>query len=313
MLKGKGVNIELINGINREYLIKDKHGITIGRISIIEHSMGNRYCCARIKFYKEDQEGEQYISEIIKLFIESLFKEMNIYKINILADEEICTRPFIELGFVLEGIITDSISSKNLQKNELNFGINYNIYNNLSTTNILRLYGENIELKILTVDDAKDMQEYYKRNKEHLSQYEPKRDSSFYSLEAQRQILIENYKQFLNGTGVNFGIYKDKKLIGKIQISGIIIGVFQSGIVGYSIDEKSQGNGYMKEALQLVIDYAFQEMYLHRIEASTLVDNKRSQAVLKACEFQTLGMNKKYLFINGKWKDHITFYKINEK
>lgn len=313
MLRGNKVNIELVNGINRDYLIKDKYGITIGRISIIELAIGNRYCCARIKFYKEDQEGEQYLNEIIKLFIESLFMEMNIYKVNILVDEEICTRPFTEIGFTLEGIITDSIISKKLEKSELNFGINYDIYNKLNTTNILRLHGANIELKVLTVDDAKEMQEYYRKNKDHLSKYEPKRDNSFYSLEAQRQILIESYKQFLNGTGVNFGIFKDKKLIGKIQISGIIIGVFQSGIVGYSIDEKQQGKGYMKEALQLVIDYAFKEMCLHRIEASTLIDNKRSQAVLKACKFQELGINRKYLFINGKWTDHITFYKIKEE
>ena len=66
----------------------------------------------------------------------------------------------------------------------------------------------------------------------------------------------------------------------------------------------------MKEALNLVIDYAFKEVDLHRIEASTLVDRKRSQGVLKGCNFKELGVNKKYLLIDGQWRDHITFYKI---
>ncbi len=67
----------------------------------------------------------------------------------------------------------------------------------------------------------------------------------------------------------------------------------------------------MKEALSLVLEYAFDELKLHRIEASTLVDNLRSQRVLKRCGFKKLGLNEKYLFINGKWRDHITFYKIS--
>lgn len=312
LIKGNLVNIELANGSSKEYLIKEKHGITIGRIGIVEFSKINKYCCARIKFYKEDSEGIEYLSEALRMFVTSLFREMELYKINILADEEMFTGPFIDIGFMLEGIIINNVIIKGVKKSELLFGINYDIFSNGLRINVLRLHGKNIQLKILTVDDAKAMQEYYKRNKEHLYQYEPKRDDNFYSIEAQRQILIESYKQFLNGTCVTFGIFKDKRLVGKIQISGIIAGVFQNGIVGYSIDKDEQGKGYMKEALNLVIEYAFQEMCLHRLEASTLVDNKKSQAVLKSCGFQEVGLNKKYLFINGQWRDHITFYKTIE-
>lgn len=312
LIKGNLVNIELVNCNSKEYLIKERHGITIGRISIVEFSNTNKYCCSRIKFYREDSEGIEYLKETLKIFITLFFREMNIYKINILADEETATSPFIDSGFILEGIIANNTITKGVQKSELLFGINYDTFNNGLRINVLRLHGKNVELKILTVDNAKEMQEYYKRNKEHLSQYEPKRDDNFYSIEAQRQILIESYKQFLNGTCITFGIFKDKKLIGKIQISSIVTGVFQSGIVGYSIDKEEQGKGYMKEALKLVIEYAFEEMCLHRLEASTLLDNNKSQSVLKGCGFQEIGINKKYLFINGKWRDHITFYKIRE-
>ena len=123
---------------------------------------------------------------------------------------------------------------------------------------------------------------------------------------------MDNYKQFINGTAACFGIYKDKKFIGKIQISGVIYGVFKSGIIGYSMDREYEGRGYMKEALAKIIEYAFKEMELHRLEASTLIDNKKSQSVLNGCGFKELGVNEKYLFINGEWKDHITFYKTKE-
>ena len=99
------------------------------------------------------------------------------------------------------------------------------------------------------------------------------------------------------------------KYIGKVQISNIVLGIFKSAFVGYSIDVEYQGQGYMKEALNLVLEYAFIDMELHRIEASTLIDNLRSQGVLMGCGFKKLGINEKYLYINGEWRDHITFYK----
>ena len=49
---------------------------------------------------------------------------------------------------------------------------------------------------------------------------------------------------------------------------------------------------------------------LHRIEASALVDNEKSIGVLKSCGFKMLGINENYLLINGKWRDHVTYYTI---
>ncbi len=307
MVNGSNVNIEGIVGQNNGYIIKDKVGITIGRINIIELSKSNKYCLLRIKFYKEI-----YLKESLMLFTSYLFKDLDIYKVNYIADEEINTSPFVELGFMLEGILTDCNIKNNVRKSEIVFGINQDIYSNIGRINILRYKGNKIEIKILTVEDSFDMLQYYKRNKKHLQKFEPTREDNFYTIEAQRKILMESYKQFLNGLSANFGIYNEKGLIGKIQISGIIYGVFRSGIVGYSMDASEQGKGYMKEALNMVLDYGFNELELHRIEASTLVDNLRSQNVLKGCNFIELGMNKNYLLINGKWRDHITFYKIKD-
>ena len=66
----------------------------------------------------------------------------------------------------------------------------------------------------------------------------------------------------------------------------------------------------MKEAINLVLNYAKEYLDLHRLEASVLTTNERSKGVLLACGFEKVGINKKYLYINGKWRDHITFYKI---
>lgn len=309
MLKEHHVTISLASGSKSEYIVRDNAGITIGRVFIIELSKENRYCSFRIKFYKDGESGYELLKEALNIFLISLFKNMDINKVSVVADEEINIMAFTNLGFKLEGIISSSIIFNKVFKDELIFGLNFDSFRDEKRYKEIEISGINVELAVLTPDDAEDVLNYYLKNKSYLAPFEPDRDESFYTLTGQRRILVEGYKQFLNGDSVNFGIYKNKKLIGKIQISNIVMGVFKSAFVGYSIDENEQGKGYMKEALGLTIKYAFEDIGLHRVEASTLVENIKSQRVLKSCGFKEVGMNEKYLFVNGKWRDHITFYK----
>lgn len=308
MLKEQLVSIDLVKGSNSEYIIRDNLGITIGRIFMIELSKINKYSMLRIKFYKWGECSYRLLKNTLENFVQILLKRIDLNKINVIAHEDINISAFTDLGFELEGIISRSIKVDSEYKNEILFGLDFDKIKNINRG--LHIKGDNITLSILTPENAVDILNYYIKNQVHLSEFEPDREKSFYTLEIQKRNLIESYKQFLSGRNANFGIYKNKKFIGKIQISNIIIGVFKSAFIGYSIDEDEQGKGYMKEALKLVLEYAFNELKLHRVEASTLVDNIRSQRVLKSCGFKELGVNEKYLFINGKWRDHITFYKI---
>jgi len=58
--------------------------------------------------------------------------------------------------------------------------------------------------------------------------------------------------------------------------------------------------------------YAFDQCELHRVEASALVNNEKSRKVLTKCGFKLIGINEKYLLINGKWEDHATYYILKE-
>ncbi|WP_423219371.1 GNAT family N-acetyltransferase [Clostridium lundense] len=307
----KEVNIQLAQGSVNEYIIRDTLGITIGRVYIIDLSKENRYCCFRIRFYKKGEESYQYLKSSLNKFLITLFKNMGIFKINVLAEEDVKLASFTDLGFELEGIIANSIIKDNAYKDEVLFGIDKETFGKNIIRKVL-LRGRNVDLKLLTPENGEEVLQYYIRNKEHLEPFEPTRENNFYTLLVQKRILMENYKQFLNGTSFNFGIYKDNKFIGKIQLSNIVMGIFRNCFVGYSIDKEEQGKGYMKDALMLAVDYAFNELDLHRVEASTLVDNHRSQNVLKACDFKEIGVNEDYLYINGKWRDHITFYKLRK-
>lgn len=310
MNKGSLISLSLVNGTDKEYIIRDKVGITIGRIYIIELNNENKNCLFRLKFYKEGKKSYGYLRDVLKVISNILFNNNKVKKINILCRDNINLSAFTNLGFELEGVISNNIINNSKVSHELLFGINYSDYINNYFNKDVILEGKNIYLKVLTADDAENLLDYYIKNRNYLDPFEPSRDESFYTIEEQKQNLIEDYKQFIKGQSVHFGIYnKDNMFIGRIKINNIIMGVFKNAFIGYSIDENEQGKGYMKESVKLAVEYAFEELQLHRIEASTLVSNEKSQSVLKACGFEELGISKNYLYINGKWQDHKIFYK----
>ncbi len=312
MSKEKIVTISSLNENNGEYIIRDSVGITIGRFYILNLDNINKSSLIRLKFYKSGKEGVILLEETLKVILDTLIKNEHMHKVNIICEEKISLTPFTNIGFQLEGYISNNIINGNKYESSLMFGIVEEDYDKNFIMKDLCIQGKEISIKVLIGDDCEKLLDYYQRNKRYLSKFEPHRDENFYDLEIQRQSLIENYKQFLKGEGAHFGIYKDSKLIGRIRIYNIVYGVFKNGFIGYSIDEKYQGNGYMKEAVSLVLQYAFEDLGLHRIEASTLVENEKSKGVLKACKFTEIGICKDYLYINGRWRDHNIFYRTNK-
>ncbi|EGT2191794.1 GNAT family N-acetyltransferase [Clostridium perfringens] len=306
----KNVFIEAIRGNDREYVVKDKVGIILGRFFLKDLDSKNKKVDVKFKFYKEY--NYKLMKETLRKILKVLFAEKDIYKINLFVSDIKNFNAYLDLGFMLEGILSDNVCNNGIQKDEYIMGININDFNDKVKLVQFQLNTERLTLRNLTPENTEEMLDYYIRNEEHLRQYEPTRDSGFYTYEGQKEILTESFRQFIDGTSIDLGIFKDEKLIGKIKLSNIVYGILRNAFVGYSIDKVHQGKGYMKEALNTVCSYAFEEMGLHRLEASTLMDNSRSQGVLKACGFNELGISEKYLYINGEWRDHKIFYKVND-
>ncbi len=303
------VFIEAIRGNDREYVVKDKVGIILGRFFLKELDSKNKKVDVKFRFYKED--NYKLMKETLKKILKGLFAKKDIYKINLFVSDINNFNAYLDLGFMIEGILSDNVYNNGIQKDEYIMGININDFNDKVKLVQFQLNTERLILRNLTPENTEEMLDYYIRNEEHLRQYEPTRDSGFYTYEGQKEILTESFRQFIDGTSIDLGIFKDEKLIGKIKLSNIVYGILRNAFVGYSIDKEYQGKGYMKEVLNTVCSYAFEEMGLHRLEASTLIENSRSQGVLKACGFNELGISEKYLYINGEWKDHKIFYKVN--
>ena len=96
-------------------------------------------------------------------------------------------------------------------------------------------------------------------------------------------------------------------LIGSITLDNIRRGPSQVGTLGYWVGEAHANQGYMKETLKRIIDFAFYKVNISRLEAACLPENTPSRAVLEKSSFKYEGVAQAYIQINGRWRTHVLY------
>ena len=102
------------------------------------------------------------------------------------------------------------------------------------------------------------------------------------------------------------------EIVGVINITEIVMGVFQSAYLGYYGTSQFARQGLMTEALSLAIKYGFEDLGLHRLEANIQPGNTASLALVKKLHFVKEGFSRAYLQINGEWRDHERWALLHE-
>jgi ribosomal-protein-alanine N-acetyltransferase len=93
-------------------------------------------------------------------------------------------------------------------------------------------------------------------------------------------------------------------LVGCIELTNIVHGVFRSGCLGYYAFAGHERQGLMSAGLRRVARHAFTQLRLHRLEANIQPGNAASIALARACGFQLEGYSPRYLKLRGRWRDH---------
>src|SRR5262245_49741215 len=109
-----------------------------------------------------------------------------------------------------------------------------------------------------------------------------------------------------SGTDVRLVICRneDDAIVGYFGLGQIFYGHFRNAYLGYYAFEPFAGEGYMREGLELVLRYAFEDLRLHRVEANIQPENDRSIALVRGGGFRKEGLARRYLKIGGRWRDH---------
>ncbi len=66
---------------------------------------------------------------------------------------------------------------------------------------------------------------------------------------------------------------------------------------------KNRGKGYVQEALDQLVEYAYETLGLKRVYMHTFADNERAVKLLRKCGFTIEGKMRQHVFKNGRFKD----------
>jgi ribosomal-protein-alanine N-acetyltransferase len=70
------------------------------------------------------------------------------------------------------------------------------------------------------------------------------------------------------------------------------------------VESSAAGGGVSTAAVALSVDHAFGPVGLHRIEATVRPENAASLRVLAKLGFRDEGLLRRYLEVDGAWRDH---------
>lgn len=165
------------------------------------------------------------------------------------------------------------------------------------------------ELQPLSARLAPALAEAYRRNRAHLARWEPARDESFFTDAGQAASVAAQLTAVGNGLAASWLVVTDDRVVARVNLNNIVMGVFRSASVGYWVDAEHLGRGLATAATELVCGEA-RTRGLHRVEAGTMLHNLASQRVLERCGFEQYGVAPRYLFIDGGWQDHRLYQRI---
>ena len=169
-------------------------------------------------------------------------------------------------------------------------------------------------IRLATKRDVHEIARYYRTNRAFLKPFEPTRSENFFAEDFWRGQVERNLIEFNYNQSLRLFVFEQAKpetIIGIINFTQFFREPMHACVLGYSLAESKQGNGYMSEAVGRSIQYIFNELNFHRIAANYMPRNQRSGNLLKKLGFVVEGYARDYLLINGKWEDHILTSLIN--
>jgi len=168
-----------------------------------------------------------------------------------------------------------------------------------------------ISLRLVKSRDARPLQAELLGNRSWLRPWEatsPDGPVSFDMKMGIRRLL----QQYRDGGGVPMVMEHNGEIAGQLNIWGIARGSLSSATIGYWVGERFAGRGITPTAVAMATDICFTELGLHRMEICIRPENRASLRIVEKLGFRYEGLRRRYIHINGDWRDHYTFALVRE-
>lgn len=169
-----------------------------------------------------------------------------------------------------------------------------------------------ITVRTVRLRDAKAMERELLSNRSWLRPWEatsPYAPRSF-DMRASIRSLLANAR---SGGGLPLVMEYDGEFAGQLNVSGITYGSLSSATLGYWVSERFAGKSVTPTSVALATDHCFSQLGLHRIEICIRPENVPSLRVVEKLGFRYEGLRRRYIHINGDWRDHFCFGLVREE
>ena len=171
-----------------------------------------------------------------------------------------------------------------------------------------------VGLRPLSMRDAGAWREVRSRNADWLRPWEatvpPGTDSVPRSF---RGLVRDLRKQAREERALPFAVIVDGVFVGQVTVMNIVKGSARWGQVGYWVDRRHAGQNVIPTAVALAVDHCLLVLGLHRIEVAIRPENVASLRVVEKLGFTEVGYARRYLHIDGEWRDHKIFQVTREE
>ena len=159
---------------------------------------------------------------------------------------------------------------------------------------------DDLELRALTEADADELHALVEANREHLASWMPW--AAEQQLEGTQNFLRTIAEKRQRGEALDCAVVLNGRIAGSAGLPRIdpVAGTAE---IGYWIAEEHQGSGLVTRAVVALIDHAFGELGLHRVEIRAATDNVRSRAVPERLGFTQEGVLREAELVGGRRHD----------
>ncbi|HEX6125950.1 MAG TPA: GNAT family N-acetyltransferase [Pyrinomonadaceae bacterium] len=143
------------------------------------------------------------------------------------------------------------------------------------------------------------------RNLEHLEPFMHWATPD-YSIESSKKFLLDAITNRIERKNLGLGIFRGSSLIGSI---GFVKFDWTSRKteIGYWIDKSEEGKGIITRACKRLIEYAFSDLAMNRIEIRCSAENRRSASVPERLGFKREGVLRQSEERQGKLQDFFIY------
>ncbi|MBB5633624.1 ribosomal-protein-alanine N-acetyltransferase [Cryobacterium mesophilum] len=163
-----------------------------------------------------------------------------------------------------------------------------------------------VTIRGIRVRDARKLERELLDNRTWLRKWEATNPHGAMSFDVRSSIrsLLGNARA---GLGLPFIVEHDGALAGQLNVSSISWGSVSSATIGYWVAERVAGKSVTPTAVALATDFCFYQLGLHRMEICIRPENEASLRVVEKLGFRYEGLRRRYIHINGDWRDHFCF------